>query len=129
MILQLLEHGASIDALNEDGHTALANAIIGGCPKTALMLIKAGANPSTRSTRFHGETPLHRCVMNKWKDGIVQLLEHGADIETKDEYGETPLAWASKDDCQDMVALLLERGAVMPNRTNLEEVLLANVTE
>jgi ankyrin repeat protein len=39
------------------------------------------------------------------------LLEHGADVNTKDDFGITPLHWAADKGHVEVVKLLLERGA------------------
>lgn len=56
-------------------------------------------------------TPLHLAAAHGYIEIVRLLLEHGADLEAKDEYGDTPLSWAIGDECAPIVHLLLKHGA------------------
>ncbi|KAH3183452.1 hypothetical protein KXX02_002742, partial [Aspergillus fumigatus] len=45
-----------------------------------------------------------------------QLLEKGADLESKDQYGQTPLSWAAKHGHEAEMQQLVEQVADIPVR-------------
>ncbi|KAH2748107.1 hypothetical protein KXW10_007083, partial [Aspergillus fumigatus] len=47
---------------------------------------------------------------------IKQLLEKGADLESKDQYGQTPLSWAAKHGHEAEMQQLVEQVADIPVR-------------
>jgi ankyrin repeat protein len=59
----------------------------------------------------HGWTPLHRASINGALEVVRLLLEHGADVEAKDNDGETALQVAAYKGHDEVVELLREHGA------------------
>jgi ankyrin repeat protein len=50
---------------------------------------------------------------------VKQLIEDGADLESKDdEYGRTPLSWAAENGHEPVVKLLIEKGADLESKDN-----------
>ena len=49
------------------------------------------------------------------RDVVQQLLEAGADKESKGKYGATALMWAAENGHQDVVRELLQSGAENPD--------------
>jgi ankyrin repeat protein len=43
---------------------------------------------------------------------VKQLLEKGAELETKDNYGQTPLSWAARHEHKAVARMLLEKGSI-----------------
>jgi len=58
-----------------------------------------------------GRTPLHRASMIGALGVVRLLLEHGADVEAKNNVGETALQEAADMEHDDVVELLREYGA------------------
>ncbi len=83
------------------------------CAKTRELndfLFESGMNPS--GPDWLGVTPLHRLARKGELDMARQFIEHGADLDARDDdMRSTPLGWAAKHGKTDMVALLLDRGA------------------
>lgn len=85
----LLAHGANLEAVDEQGNTALHLASRGQSDAPSAALIRAGAN--IEAVSGSGLRPLHlACVRNS--ESVARLLvAHGADLEARDEEGRTPL--------------------------------------
>ena len=59
-----------------------------------------------------GITPLHHFAANGDIDRATLFLDHGADIEARDDESKSrPLAWAARSGREAMVEFLLRRGA------------------
>ncbi len=79
-------------------------------------LFEKGMDPSLRN--WLGITPLHRFAERGDLENATIFLEHGADINARDEQlCSTPLGWAAKKGNVEMVELLLKHGA----KTNLPD--------
>lgn len=79
-------------------------------------LFERGMDPSLRN--WLGITPLHRFAERGDLENATIFLEHGADINARDEQlCSTPLGWAAKKGNTEMVKLLLAHGA----KTNLPD--------
>jgi hypothetical protein len=63
-------------------------------------------------------SPLQTAVTRGHADIFVSLLEHGADVSTKNIYGWTSLHSAAYQGHQEMVRVLLDRGAEVQSKTN-----------
>lgn len=75
-------------------------------------LLKYGAD--VNATAYDTSTALH--VVFNWNNSmecIEILVDHGADIEARDENGETPLHHAARDSYAEDINFLIERGANM----------------
>ncbi|KFZ04624.1 hypothetical protein V501_09121, partial [Pseudogymnoascus sp. VKM F-4519 (FW-2642)] len=64
----------------------------------------------TKDTMY-GRTPLSWAVGNGHEAIVHQLLEKGAEVDTKDSDGQTPLSWAAGKGHEVVVQLLLETDA------------------
>ncbi|HEU4389955.1 MAG TPA: ankyrin repeat domain-containing protein, partial [Blastocatellia bacterium] len=74
------------------------------------LLFERGANPNLRD--WLGITVLHHCARQDDVDTAALFIDHGADIDTRDEdICSTPLGWAAKFGKIRMVEFLLSRGA------------------
>ena len=124
----LISSHASINARDNIGRTALRLAIAGINPgglgshsphdfdsdcrrDAALYLIKQGAD--VRIGDYDGITPMRRLIqMYKPDPDLMRLLiDHGADVNTKDTTGHTLLDRAIEDGNSDEVRLLMDKGA------------------
>jgi len=84
----LIDHGADVDHRGGQ-YTALESASTWS-PRVALLLVESGANVNT-SDAHTLETPLHNAVYCRNKELVEALLEHGADVNAKDQWGRTAL--------------------------------------
>ncbi|MDB2449285.1 ankyrin repeat domain-containing protein [Pseudomonadales bacterium] len=74
-------------------------------------LVKYGAD--VNATTYDGSTALH-ILFASWSNPMECkeiLLDHGADIEARDEGGETPLHYAARNSDAEEINFLIERGA------------------
>jgi ankyrin repeat protein len=90
----LLGHGAEIEHVAPEGHSALVEAVIGGHADVLRALLKAGAD----TTRHGGAElpPLHLAASLGQRDIVSVLLEAGADPLLTDSEGRTALAVARR---------------------------------
>lgn len=80
------------------------------------LLFRHGMNAG--ASNWLGITPLHEFARQGDLDKAAQFLDHGADVNARDEdLCSTPLGWAAKFGQKPMVEFLLQRGA----RPNLPE--------
>lgn len=106
----LLDAGADIDAIDDDGATPLGFALITSSHSTEprldtiALLLERGADPNAPIKSRQG-TPLHTTA-----DPAVAalLIAYGADVNASNEYGATPLHTAKS---AGVFALLLGSGA------------------
>ena len=103
MMQLLLDHGASV---KQAGSGAISGAIEAGCRK-CFDLVAKGLDAKAYSTAL-----LALAVFSNY-DEIKLMLDHGADVNARDDSGRTPLMFAANCDCQPVntVQLLIEHGA------------------
>ena len=77
-VLELLEAGVPVDAVNEYGSTALFFAADRGNVEIVRLLLARGADPD-RSDSFYGASPLGWALSNGHADVAELLLKHSAD--------------------------------------------------
>ena len=81
------------------GHVAIVSEIL----KAQLHVIKISNDT--------GESALHLAVYAGNMNIAEQLLDHGADLDAKNDYGETPLFYAARRNMPALIRLLLQRGS------------------
>ena len=116
-ILQILSRFAEVDlnAVTENGHTALAIAVMQASSKATEVLLKAKANPDVPNTK--GWSALHIAAEKGASDLVGLLCEAGANTEVQTDLGSTPLCIAAMHGHSDAVAELLRQNA-NPNARN-----------
>ncbi len=82
--------------------------------RTSRMLVEAGANVNTRTTK--GQTALHAAVEGDHLDVIRYLIDSGADINMRDEEGISPLDDAVWRGSVDATAILIAHGAKIADK-------------
>jgi hypothetical protein len=94
----LIDHGADVNAKNDDGMTALMFAVLNGKIEKMQLLISNGADVNAHNE--WGQTPLIQAcigVTGSIRKDIVELLvREGANTDVKDNYGNTPVSLASQ---------------------------------
>ncbi|KAI4519021.1 ankyrin, partial [Schizophyllum commune Loenen D] len=129
----LLDAGANIDSRTNSGSTPLHYAAQGRHLDVVRELINRGADvharrikdgsiplhlavaePSLRADARGSEraTPSHFVALEKLREVIRMLIEHGADPNTRDNQGFTLLHTAVYCGQEDLIDLLLRAGAV-----------------
>lgn len=127
IIKALLDHGADVNARDENGTTPLMSAIFIGHVRTIKLLLERGADPrpidkdrpvvvgergTTGVATIYGSTAMHYAAQSDNSICIFQLLlDHGADINARDGYGQTPLSLMASYGQTDAVRFLLRHGA------------------
>ena len=108
----LLERGADANALDDDSQTPLHLASYFVRAEMVLALLNAGANPNAKNAL--GQTPLHlvsQCGSDDDRADIVGvtqlLLDHGADVNVKDNKLAIPSDFASYHHRMELAPLLL----------------------
>jgi hypothetical protein len=128
----LLRHnGADLDVRGRYGRNPLHGAAYSGNLEMVRILIEY--NPADIDARDEdGSTPLSLASSPpNLKDGSVHqlLLEHGADINTKNRFYWTPLHYASFHGTLEVVRVLLEHGADVEAKGNDGETALQIAAE
>lgn len=93
---RLLADGASVDAADEVGRTALHLVVAAGHGEVVRLLAVKGADLDARDKK-DGATALHLAVRLGRKDMVELLLAGGASINATDAKGHTPLFYAKGD--------------------------------
>jgi ankyrin repeat protein len=102
----LLEHGADPLALDDpSGFAAIEYAITNENAAIVRSLLSAGAPPKFRRLSFdRGGGAEAQAV-------VRELIEHGFDINKRDDWGRTPLMWAAAHTPLETVQFLIDAGA------------------
>ncbi len=106
----LLGHDAKADVKAEDGRTPLIAAADGGHAAAVALLLQAGARTDDRNPTF-GWTALHEAAVFGWRDLARVLVDHGADVNSRDDEGRTPLALAQRSGQVELAGYLQTHGA------------------
>jgi ankyrin repeat protein len=105
----LLQHGASVNAADADGTTALHWASYRDDVETANLLIRAGAKVNAANDL--GATPLWTASLNGSAAMVQRLLEAGANPNAALLAGETPVMVAARSGSPIVVEQLITKGA------------------
>jgi ankyrin repeat protein len=108
-VYAMLDDGASANAQNEWGETALAWAVARGNTEIVERLLEEGADPSL--TNVLGVGPLALAVESDFVEIARLLLAKGADPDARAESGETPLMTAIRVESSEIVQMLLAESA------------------
>jgi ankyrin repeat protein len=105
---EMLDGGASANAQDAAGNTALMQATAYGDVAAMRVLIERGADVNAANAA--GATPLMRAAIDPEK--VALLLDHGAKVNGRSVLGNTPLILAARPwNSHRAVEMLLARGA------------------
>jgi ankyrin repeat protein len=123
---RLIQAGANLEALDEDGETPLTAAALAGQSAVVKLLFARGADIKGRNKG--GFTLLHAAAYSGHAEIVEFALDRGAGIDDQENKAEitplhnkaeiTPLHAAAERNYLDVVRLLIERGA----RLHLKEL-------
>jgi Ankyrin repeats (3 copies)/Ankyrin repeat len=109
LVRALIQRGADINRLSDDGFHALGAAAMAGQRSTVRLLMLAGAEPEHFSAT--GQTALHLASLAGQIGVIEELLRLRVNIEMLNRQRESALDVAAGADQQDVMARLLAAGA------------------
>lgn len=110
-VLKLIgENPELVNAYSHDGWTPLHLACFFG-PGVAEALLTQGADVRARSRNAMQNTPLHAAAAGRSRDAVRTLLEHGAEVNARQQGGWTALHAASQNGDVEMLRLLIVAGA------------------
>lgn len=104
----LIENGASPNASDKYGETALAKAAGKGEIELVELLLTKGTDPNIANHETQ-ETPLMNASYYGHKDIVEVLLKNGADPNRKNKIGQTALDYANQKGHTDIADLLSTR--------------------
>jgi ankyrin repeat protein len=108
-LLSALRHGASADASDNEGATALMHAASSGHLNIMRRLVQAGAD--VNHTDNHGRTALMYAANSGRLSAMRLLLQAGADVNRTDVWGQSAMTYASRGDRAQAMRLLRENNA------------------
>lgn len=105
VVAYLLEHGATVDAKDTHGRTALLYASSGNYPETVGLLLREGADANVQGTA-EGFTALMMAAAEGHISVVRILLFNGASVETVDGDGDTAGKFARENGHSEVLKLL-----------------------
>ncbi len=116
----LVEKGADINALNNQGSAPLHIAASSKSPETVKLLLELGANADQPDDV--GMTPLLYAIIRDDVRSSKALIDGGADLNKRSAEGYTPLALALEEQRYETAKLLLDAGAEFDTAVGEEEL-------
>lgn len=111
--------GVRINASIMYGKTPLLYSLELGLPDIAMMLLKAGANPTLHERVSWQRFPLHLAALNDLIEPTEALLAGGLNCDCVDSGQMTPLHYAAYKGHMQIVQLLLSHGAYIDAKDNV----------
>ena len=105
----LLDHGANVNAQDDEGFAPLHYASLWGHLRVAQLLLEHKAISNARTE--DNSTPLRFASEEGHLEIVRLLLDHGADVATRGRKDLTPYQIATQEQHDDIARLLLEHGA------------------
>ncbi|KAL8707961.1 MAG: hypothetical protein Q9220_007104 [cf. Caloplaca sp. 1 TL-2023] len=110
MVKIMLEKGADPNIATNDEWTALHDAAEAGHVEIVSALLQAGADPERFTKIGSASTPIHCAIDNSHRDVVKILIDHGASLQSRDNWGRNPLNYCFDADDNEIVDQLIERG-------------------
>jgi uncharacterized protein len=114
-------NSALVNISNPEGFTLLNLAAFFGHKTVLDELLAQGADVNQPSNNVHRVQPIHSAASMLHFDVIKTLLEHGAEVNTRQEESFVALHYAAEDGQLELVELLLQHGADPTIATNTGE--------
>uniref|UniRef100_A0A8D1DA45 Inversin n=1 Tax=Sus scrofa TaxID=9823 RepID=A0A8D1DA45_PIG len=111
--------GARVDLVDQDGHSLLHWAALGGNADVCQILIENKINPNVQD--YAGRTPLQCAAYGGYINCMAVLMENNADPNIQDKEGRTALHWSCNNGYLDAIKLLLDFAAFPNQMENNEE--------
>ena len=127
VLRESLDGSAEVDAIDENGWTALMIAAKSGNAGEVSSLLLRGAD--TNIETVHGRTALTKAAYYGKAEVVKMLLEYGSDVNWKDNYDVTALMYATWKGHAATVATLLEYGADVTARSKKGKTALTAAQE
>ncbi|KAG2175263.1 hypothetical protein INT44_007751 [Umbelopsis vinacea] len=109
VVTNILQCGADIESLNEDGVSPLF--LAGQYPGLISVLVHHGACIKARNKKDRHQSVLHHYASKGQMEGLSILLNCGFDIHIIDKDSDTALHYAARIGNCEVVDILLQRGA------------------
>jgi|GEM_PF-5543501 ankyrin repeat protein len=109
IIEKLLNAEAKIDLANNEGNTALHEAVIGN--NLLLLQFLTEQNANTTIQNYKKKTALDQAIINEKWEAVKILLKVEKDLDRLDSYGSTMLHSAIMNEKLELIKLLLDAGA------------------
>jgi ankyrin repeat protein len=116
-IRKLISRRANVNATGPEGVTALMAAAL-SAPGAVPDLLAAGANVNAKDN-LNRETALYYACRQGDLQVVEELVNHGAEVNTKTMFDRTPLEYAVAADSAPVVQYLLKRGAKLSGKDGL----------
>ena len=109
-IQEILDHGAHVNAVNQDGDTPLLLACSTAQADTVRLLLHAKADPNI--AYIDGNASLHAAIAADCnKETVLEIINYGADVNAVNKRGRTALLLGCFFRQLDLVKVLLKAGA------------------
>lgn len=118
-VARALADGATPNARNRQGESALLIGLKNERPELALQMLAAGADVNLAAV--NGVTPLMAAAHGGYTDIVRALLAQGADVHATDQLRKTAMIYAAGEGHTEVVVLLLHAG-IDPNAVYAHEL-------
>ena len=122
VVRELIYYGCDIEALDENGNTALVYAVKQGKLDEIDYLLDHGADIDLGDKKER--TPLILAIKKGNEKAFLKLIMRGAEIDMKDSKGRTALMIAARYNRLEMAIILLEHDAYIDDTDNYKETAL-----
>jgi len=116
----LVENGADVGHVDENGVTTLLQACHRGLTETAALLLKNGAAAAADVTNVDGITPIVAAASEGHSEIVNLLVAANADVNTLDKDGTSALMAAAVRGHKDIVSALLATKVASVNLQNTD---------
>jgi ankyrin repeat protein len=111
-VTRMLDGAPSLlDSYSEDGFPAVGLAVFFHHPEIARMLIERGADVNAAARNAFRVAPVHAAAAVRDAVTMQFLIDHGADVNARQQMGYTALHTAAQHGDEEMVDQLLAAGA------------------
>ncbi|ORX79989.1 ankyrin [Anaeromyces robustus] len=107
----LIERGADVNSIDNDGNTPLVYAIKNNLLSIVILLVNNGASINHQLKNENNKNLLMLAIESHANEIIKFLVDNNADINFRDESGDTPLVYLLKSNNNEMANYLIDNGA------------------